>query len=107
MIFDVTDPIGAIQTVFSIIILVEIIQFFDKDDMGAHIQERVAFYSGIIGKVGDGLGKIGAGMLKIIGLFSKKEKDQEAEVREKPGEVYQMEDPEEEDPFEGEGGIEG
>ena len=83
MIFDVTDPIGAIQTVFSILILVELIQFLDKDDMGAHIQERIAFYSGIIGKVGDGLGKMGAGMQKILGLFSKKEKDQEEEKREK------------------------
>ncbi len=104
MIFDISDPLGAIQTVFSIIILVEIIQFMDKDDWSAHIQERVAFYSGIFGKVGDGLGKIGAGMQKVLGLFSKKEKDQE---NEKPGEVYKMEKPEEEDPFEGEGGIEG
>ena len=104
MIFDVTDPIGAIQTVFSILVLVELIQFLDKDDMGAHIQERIAFYSGIFGKVGDGLGKMGAGMQKILGLFSKKEKDQEEGKKEKPGEVYQMEEePEEEQ----EGGIEG
>lgn len=80
MIFDYTDPIGAIQTVFSIIILVEVIQFMDKDDWSAHIKERVAFYNGIFSKVGDGVGKIGAGMQKIIGLFSRKEKDSQTDI---------------------------
>jgi len=99
MIFDFSDPVGTIQMIFSIWILVELIQFLDKEDMGAHIQERVAFYNRIVGKFWGVLGKVG-GFLKLAGsgfqiianrLFPRKEKDQEPE----------------EDPFEGEGGIEG
>ncbi len=104
MIFDLSDPIGTVLLIGSILFLYEVVKILDSDDTGEHIQDRIEFYRGIIGKVGDGLGKIGAGMQKVLGLFSKKEKDQEDE---KPGKVYQMEEPEEEDPFEGEGGIEG
>ena len=104
MIFDYTDPIGAIQTIFSIIILVEIIQFMDKDDWSAHIQERVAFYNGIFGKVWGFLEAAGSGLKRVFSvIFPRKEKDPQPEKK-KPAEVYQRE---EEDPFEGNGGIEG
>ncbi len=76
MIFDYTDPIGAIQTIVSIIILVEIIQFMDKDDWSAHIQERAAFYSGIFGKVGGFLKSAFEGFQIIFSrIFSRKEKE--------------------------------
>ena len=85
MIFDYTDPVGAIQTVVSIIILVEIIQFMDKDDWSAHIQERVAFYSGIFGKVGGFLKSAFEGFQIIFSqIFSRKEKDQEEDHEHDP-----------------------
>lgn len=92
MILDFADPVGTIQMVLGIIILVELIQLLDKEDLTKHIEGRVKFYSGIFGKVWGFLKVAGSGF-KIIGnqLFPRKEKDQEPE----------------EDPFEGEGGIEG
>lgn len=107
MIFDVTDPIGAIQTVFSILILVELIQFLDKDDMGAHIQERVAFYSGIFGRIWGFVKLAGSGFQIIFNRIFPTNKQLHERIVKDMDKIFQMEEPEEEDPFEGEGVIEG
>lgn len=87
MLIDFTDPVGTIQMIIGIVILVELIQLLDKDNLTEHIQGRVTFYNGILGSVWGILVKVG-GFLKVAGsgfqiifsrIFPKKEKDQEPE----------------------------
>jgi hypothetical protein len=97
MILDLTDPVGTIQMIVSIVILVELIMFLDKEDMSAHIQERVAFYSGIFGKIWGFVKLAGEGFIIIANrLFPRKEKEAQPDIKRDFNEVYQMEDPEEE-----------
>lgn len=111
MIFDFTDPVGTLGLIFSALILFELIKVLDAEDQMKHLGKRYKVYKGIIGKVGAGLGVVGSGVQKIFNrifptnkqLHNRIVKDMDARAIKKK-EIYQME---EEDPFEGEGGIEG
>ena len=104
MIFDFTDPVGTLGLIFSALVLFELIKMLDAKDQMKHLGERYKVYKGIIGKVGAGLGVVGSSVQRILGVFSRKKKTKRKRKKKAKTEIYQME---EEDPFEGEGGIEG
>ena len=105
MIFDLSDPIGTVQLIGSILVLYELVKILDSDDTGEHIQDRIEFYRGIIGKVGDGLGKIGSGFQIIFNRIFPTNKQLHDKIAKDMDEVlFQMEEEPEE---EHEGVIEG
>ena len=111
-ILDLGDIGGTVQLLVSVLFLYELIKIMDAENTGEYIQERIAFYGGFLGRVRGGLDKVW-GFLKLASsgfqiianrIFPTKKQLHNRSV-EDMDEIFQME--EEEDPFEGEGGIEG